>query len=337
MRELVKIVRFHEIGGPDVLQIDEFPLPQPGTGEARLRIKAIGLNRAEAMFRSNQYYLTPVLPSKNGYEAAGIVEAVGSGVDAALVGKAVSTVPSFSLANYGVYGEVAIVPASALAAYPERLSFEEGASIWMSYLTAYGALVYHGGVAKGDHVVLTAASSSVGLAAIQVAKAEGGIVIATTRNSAKKAELIAAGADHVIVTDEDNVAESILKITNGAGARIVFDAVAGPGLLDLAKATAPGALILIYGLLSPEPTPFPIYEAWAMAPERRSFKVMGYSMFEITSDPQLLEKASRYIFGRLESGTLKPRIDRTFTLPEIAEAHRYMEEGRQIGKIVVTV
>jgi len=337
MREFAKIVRFHSIGGPEVFQLDELPLPEPGAGEVRLRVRAIGLNRAEAMFRRDQYYLTPALPSKNGYEASGIVEAIGPGVEPDLVGKVRSTVPSFSLATYGVYGEVAIVPASALAAYPENLSFEEGASVWMQYITAYGALIHHGRLAKGDHVVLTAASSSVGLAAIQVARAEGAIVIATTRTVAKKAELIAAGADHVIVTDEENLTERILDITHGGGAKVIFDAVAGPGLADLAKATAPGALIVIYGLLSSQPTSLPIYEAWAMAPQRRSFKVMGYSMFEISSDPPLMQKASDYIFRRLETGELRPRIDRTFQLSEMAEAHRYMEDGQQIGKIVVTV
>jgi len=124
MSDLVKIVRFHEIGGADVLRIDELPLPEPGPGEVRLRVKAIGLNRAEIMFRAGQYMYEPVLPAKNGYEASGIVEAVGPDVDPGLVGKARSTVPSFILGKYGVYGEVAIVPASALAAYPEHLSFE---------------------------------------------------------------------------------------------------------------------------------------------------------------------------------------------------------------------
>ena len=337
MSQPVKIVRFHEIGSADVLRIDELPLPEPRAGEVRLRVKAIGLNRAEIMFRNDQYFLSPKLPSTNGYEASGIVEAVGAGVDPALVGKVRSTVPAFRLDQYGVYGEVAIVPAAALAAYPEHLSFEEGTSIWMQFITAYGALVHHGRIVKGDFVVITAASSSVGLAAIQITKAEGGIAIATTRTAAKKAELLATGADHVIVTDEENVLARILQITNGVGAKIVFDSVAGKGLSDLAKATAHGALILIYGLLSPDPTPFPIFEAWAKAPEGKSFKVMGYSLMELTSNAALFQQAVRYVFDKLQSRQLKPRIDRTFKLAEIADAHRYMEKNQQIGKIVVTV
>lgn len=337
MTNLVKIIRFHEKGSADVLRIDELTLPEPGPGEVRLRVKAIGLNRAEVMFREGQYFLEPTLPSNIGYEASGIVEAVGSGVDTGLIGKIRSTVPAFPLNQYGVYGEVAIVPAEALAAYPERLSFGEGTSIWMQYITTYGALVHNGHVTKGDYVVLTAATSSIGIAAIQIVKAEGGIVIATTRGADKRDELIAAGADHVIVTSEEDVATRIMEITQGAGARIIFDSVAGSGLAELARATAKDGLIMIYGNLAPEPTPFPIYESWGQGAQGKPFKMMGYTMFSITGDPVALKNAERYIFEKLESGQLKPRIDRTFPLSEIANAHRYMEKGQQIGKIVVVI
>src|ERR1700678_1276545 len=196
----VKIVRFHQTGGPEVLQLDELPLPDPAAGEVRLRVKAIGLNRAEVMFRTGRYLVEPKLPSKLGYEASGTVEAVGPGVDQSWIGKTVSTVPAFPANAYGVYGEVAIVPVRAIAAYPDRLTYEEGTSIWMQYTTAYGALIHQGRVAKGDFVLITAASSSVGIAAIEIAKAEGAISIATTRTSKKKRELLSLGADHVIAT-----------------------------------------------------------------------------------------------------------------------------------------
>jgi NADPH:quinone reductase-like Zn-dependent oxidoreductase len=112
----VKIVRFHRTGGADVLQLDEIPLQEPAAGEVRIRVKAIGLNRAEVMFRSGQYLAQPVLPSKLGYEASGIVEAVGSDVDRSWIGKTVSTVPAFDVTAYGVYGEVAIVPVRSYSA-----------------------------------------------------------------------------------------------------------------------------------------------------------------------------------------------------------------------------
>src|SRR5450631_4174626 len=178
-----KIVRFHAIGGPEVLKIEEMPVPGPGKGEVRLNVKAIGLNRAEVMFRRGEYLETATLPSKIGYEAAGVVAAVGPEVDKSWVGKTVSTLPAFLMTHYGVYGEVAIVPEGALAAYPEKLTPEQGTSIWMQYLTAYGALIHYARIKKGDFVVITAASSSVGIAAIEIANAEGAISIATTRTS----------------------------------------------------------------------------------------------------------------------------------------------------------
>ncbi len=330
--EMVKIVRFHELGGPEVLQLDELPLPEPGPGEARLRVKAFGLNRAEVVFRMGRYFMQPVLPSKLGYEASGVVEAVGEGVDTRWVGKTASTVPAFAADKYGVYGEVAIVPAYALAEYPAHLSYEEGTSIWMQYLTAYGALVQLGTMAKGDFVVITAASSSVGLAAIEMARAEGAISIATTRTSAKKAELLELGADFVIATEEEDLVARVMEITGGKGARIVFDPVAGKGIEALAAATAHGGTIFEYGALAPEPTPFPLRAAMS-----RALSVRGYTLFDVVSQPEEFAVAKRYVFERLESGAFKPKIAKVFPLAEIVEAHRYMQSNAQVGKIVVTV
>ena len=156
------------------------------------------------MFRRGQYLETPVPPSKLGYEAAGTVEAIGPDVDKSWTGKKVSTVPAFLMTHYGVYGEVAIVPVSALADYPERLTPEQGTSIWMQYLTAYGALIEYARITKGDFVVITAASSSVGIAAIEIANVEGATSIATTRTSKKKKTLVEVGAKHVIATEEED-------------------------------------------------------------------------------------------------------------------------------------
>jgi NADPH:quinone reductase-like Zn-dependent oxidoreductase len=260
------------------------------------------------------------------------VEAVGEGVDRSWLGKTVSTVPAFPLNQYGVYGEVAIVPAHALASYPEKLSFEEGASIWMQYLTAYGALVTQGHVAKGDFVLLTAASSSVGIAAIEIVKVEGGVSIAATRTSKKKPELLALGADHVIVTEEEDLAARVREITSGKGARVVFDPVAGKGLEALAAATAQSGIIFEYGALATEPTPYPLFAALS-----KHLTIKGYTLFEVVGNPAAFPKAKQYVFDHIAAGDFTPRIDRTFPLSQIVEAHRYMESNAQIGKIVVTV
>lgn len=328
----VRIVRFHQIGGPEVLKVDELPLPEPSTGEVRLRVKAIGLNRAEVMFRQGKYLVSPVLPSKLGYEASGIIEAIGSGVDKSWLGKIASTVPAFPADAYGVYGEVAIVPVSAVAEYPASLSYEEGTSIWMQYLTAYGALVMHGKVAKGDFVLITAASSSVGIASIEITKAEGAISIAATRTSKKKAELLAAGADHVIAAEEEDLAARVNEISGGKGARIVFDPIGGKGIEALAAAASFGGTIFEYGALAAGPTPFPLFAALG-----KGLAVRGYTLFEVLANPGASAKAKKYVFDRLAAGNFKPRIDKTFPLSQIVEAHRYMESNRQIGKIVVTV
>ena len=158
-----RVVRFHSVGGPEVLKIEEEPLPEPQKGEVRLDVQAIGLNRAEAMFRQGHYLETPVLPSKLGYEAAGVITAIGPEVDQKWLGKKASTIPAFLMTHYGVYGDVAVVPVTALAEYPEKLSPEEGTSIWMQYLTAYGALIVHAQIKKGDFVVRSASQGQVDL------------------------------------------------------------------------------------------------------------------------------------------------------------------------------
>lgn len=331
-QETVKIVRFHRPGGPEVLQLDELPLPEPATGEVRLRVKAIGLNRAESMFRQDRYLYHPKLPSKLGYEASGIVEAVGPGVDPHWLNKIASTVPTFRIDEYGTYGEVAIVPAGCLAQYPVGLSFEQGTSIWMQYLTAYGALMHFGKMTRGDFVIITAASSSVGIAAIEMAAAEGATSIAVTRKLDKKPSLRSAGASHVIVTEKEDLVARVNEITGGLGARIVFDPIGGPGLQALAEVTAQNGIIFEYGALSPEPTPFPLFPALA-----KHLTIRGYTLFEITTQLDPLNRAKQYITDRLANGSFKPLIDKVFPFSEIVEAHRYMEENNQIGKIVVKV
>ena len=323
-------VVFHELGDADVLKIEDQPLVEPGEGEVRIRVEAIGLNRAEVMFRRGQYLEQPVFPSKLGYEASGLVDALGSGVEGLSVGDRVSTIPAFSMVQYGVYGESAVVPAHAVAAYPENLSPAEGASIWMQYMTAWGAIVDYGQVKAGDAVLIPAASSSVGLAAIQIVKAAGAMAIATTRGSSKKQALLDAGADHVVVTEEENLPEAVMALTEGKGANIVFDPVAGPMLTSLAQATAQGGTIFVYGALSPQPTPYPLIEALG-----KGLSIQGYTLFEITGEPGRMAQAKQFVYQGLASGALKPILAQTFSLDDIVEAHRYMESNQQIGKIIV--
>lgn len=327
-----KIVRFQKIGGPEVLKIEEVPPAEPGAGEVRIKVQALGLNRAESMFYRGQYIYAPKLPSGLGYEAAGVVEAAGPGVDRSWVGKQVSTVPAFSMLDYSILGDEIIAPVSALAEYPAKLSPEEGAAIWMQYITAYGALIEFGHLKKDDFIVITAASSSVGLAAIEIAKAEGATVIATTRTSHKKQEVLGHGADHVIATAEEDLAARVHEITAGKGARILFDPISGPFLAKLAEAAAIYGIIFEYGALSTEPAVYPIVTAIS-----KLLTIRGYTLMEITRNPEKLPAATKYIHDRLEDGRFHPKIARTFPFEQIIEAYRYMESNAQIGKIVVTV
>ena len=222
------IVRFHQLGGPENLKFEDAAPQEPAKGEVRLRVKAAGLNRAEALYCRGQYLELPKLPSRIGYEVAGVVEAVGESVDLSWIGKSVATIPAYGMNQYGTLGEQAVVPAYALTEYPKNLTPEQAASAWMQYLTAYGALVFYGKVGAGDFVSIPAASSSVGLAAIQIVRDAGATAIAVTRTSAKKHALIALGAHHVIVSGEEDYAAQVKQISGGKGARLIFDPVAGP-------------------------------------------------------------------------------------------------------------
>lgn len=327
-----RVVRFHRIGGPEVLQIDDVPDRPLKEGELRVRVEAIGLNRAEQMFRSGAYLESPSLPATNGYEASASVLELGPGVSGFAVGEEISVIPAFSLNAYGVYADVAVVPAYAVVKRPKGLNAIEAAAVWMAYITVYGALIDIAKVGKGDAVVIPAASSSVGLAAIQTVNSVGGVSIALTRTSAKAAALKAAGAAHVVATEEQDLVEAINTITGGKGARVVFDPVGGPGIEKLAQAMAPGGILVLYGLLSLQPTPFPFGPAVS-----KGLNVRGYTLFELMPDASRRDAAISFVTRGLEAGTLKPVIAKTFPFDQIVEAHRYLESNTQFGKIVVTV
>jgi len=327
-----KVVRFHSIGGPENLKLEEEPARAPGKGEAKLRVQAVGLNRAELVYMRGFYFEQPVPPSRIGYEAAGVVEAVGPDVDPGWVGKQVATIPGYSMGQYGVLGEEAIVPAYSLGEYPAKLSPAEGSAIWMQYLTAYGALITFGGVKRGDFVLITAASSSVGLAAIQIVNAEGATAIAATRKTDKRAELLSLGAPHVIATEEEDLVKRVQEITGGNGARLIFDPVSGPFVDKLAEAAAFHGIIFVYGALAMQPTPFPLRPAM-----QKGLSLRGYTLFEINRDPQLLKTAKQYVFDRLSDGRFHPKIAKTFPLAQSREAYEYLESNQQVGKVVITV
>ncbi len=325
-----KVVRIHEQGPPEVLRIEDLEVGEPGAGELRVRIEAIGLNRSEAAFRAGQYPVKPKFPTPMGYEAAGVVEALGADLREFKVGDRVCVLPTYRLGEYGVYAERAIVPAGSVIPAPPNLSSVEAASIWMQYLTAL-AIIEITRATVGDYVIIRAASSSVGLAAIQLANWAGATPIAATRRSDKRQALLAHGAKHVIATEESNLVDEVMKITGGKGARIVFDPVGGPYVDTLAQAMAVDGTLFIYGGLSGQPTMHPHWPA-----AFKNLSIRGWVASTIWNHPERFARAKDLIIRGLSEGHLKPVIARTFKLDEIVEAHRFLESNAQMGKIVVT-
>lgn len=329
---MARIVRIHEYGDASVLKLEDLEVSAPAANEVQISVKAIGLNRAEVMFRNHAYLQEAEFPSRLGYEAAGIVTAVGSDVTEITIGDSVALIPPLDITRWGTYGELANVPAHLVVKSPKNLSFEEAAASWMQYVTAWGALIEQAKLRQGDFVIVTAASSSVGLAAFQMARMVGATSIAITRTHAKKQALLDAGAAHVIVSDEEDIVERVMTITAGQGARVVFDPVGGPSFEPLTQSMAQGGILLEYGALSSEPTPFPLFTVLG-----KSLTLKGYLYAEIVADPEALERAKAFILQGLKSGALRPIIAKTFTLSDIQDAHRFLEANQQIGKIVVTV
>jgi NADPH:quinone reductase len=325
-----KVVRIHEQGPPEVLRIENLEVGDPGAGELLLRIEAIGLNRSEAAFRAGQYPVKPKFPAPMGYEAAGVVDALGPGVRDCKVGDRVCVLPTYRLGEYGVYAERAIVPARSVLPAPPNLGSAEAASIWMQYLTAM-AIIEIAHATVGDYVIIRAASSSVGLAAIQLANWAGATPIAATRRNDKRQALLGHGAKHVIATEESNLVDEVMKITGGKGARIVFDPVGGPYVDTLAQAMAVDGTLFIYGGLSGQPT---LHPHWPAA--FKNLSIRGWVASTIWNYPERFARAQELILRGLSEGHLKPVIARTFKLDEIVEAHRYLESNQQTGKILVT-
>lgn len=327
-----KVIRFHRLGGPEVLKVEQVELAAPMPGEVQIRVHALGLNRAEALFRSGLYIEEPEFPSGSGLEAAGVIECVGSGVHGWTPGDRVAVVPPVSMKQHPTQGELINVAVGRVVPIPPGQSFEEAAATWMAYLTAYGALVDVAAVNSGEHVVITAASSSVGLAAIQLVNALGGLPIALTRSDRKREPLVAAGAAHVVTLDQDRVAEAIREITGAAGARVIFDAVGGKLLPVLVSAAAADGIVISYGALDVCPSELPPAALLA-----KSLTLRGYLVHELLRNPGSLSIAKEFILKRIASGDLVPKIARTFPFEEITAAYRFLESNAQFGKVVVKI
>ncbi|MFF4276979.1 zinc-dependent alcohol dehydrogenase family protein [Streptomyces sp. NPDC001536] len=332
MSTTARTVLFHEIGGPEVLKIEDVTVPAPGPGQVAVRVEALGLNRAEALFRSGTYYYQAALPaSRLGYEAAGVVEAIGEGVTELAVGDPVTTGPGIEMSAQGVYAERIVLPESAVLARPASVDAVTGAASWLTYTTAYGGLLETAGLRPGDHVLITGASSGVGTAAIQVARRIGAIPLVTTRTEAKRQGLLEAGAAEVIVSggDAETVAKEVRRLTGGRGAEVIFDAIGGPGFRPLAEALAEGGTVLVYGWLDRSPAEIP----WNWP-----FTIHTYANMTLTATPGGRRRSTAFLNAGLADGGFRPVVAEVFDgLDRIRDAHRLMESNRHTGKIVVRI
>jgi len=328
---MARAIRIHTLGGPEVLQIDDVEPGEPGPGEVRIRVEAVGLNRSEAMYRAGRYPTKPQLPSLIGYEGVGTIEVLGPGVEGFTLGERVCVLPMIHQGQYGIWAEQAIVPARILLPAPPGLTPAEAASIWMQYMTAY-AIIEVAEIGIGDGVIVRAASSSVGIAAIQLANWAGSVSIACTRTSDKADALRAHGAAHVVATEEEDLVARVMAITGGTGARTAFDPVGGPYVDTLAQALAPRGILFVYGGLSEQPTPYP---HWPCA--MKGLSMRGWVASEIWNHPHRYKAAQEKILAGLAGGQLKPVIAREFHgLEQLVAANEFLESNQQVGKVVVT-
>lgn len=332
---MAKNIRFHKIGGPEVLQLIEEDVPDPKANEVQVDIKAAGLNRAEYMYIAGQYLVQPKFPSLVGIEGAGIVFAIGSDVRDISIGDEVCIMPTFSFTDYGVIGERMNIPAASIQPKPEFMSFNEAAAAFIAYLTAWGGLVHSAGLKQNDGqvVLIPAASSSVGIAAIQLANAYGATTIATTRKYDKVEQLKRQNPTHIIVTEEEDLVPRVMEITHGKGFNIAFDPVGGRFIETMAAAAAYEAIMIEYGLLSMEETPIPFLATATKALSYKGFHVI----LDIITKLERFQKALDHLLPCFEDGTYKPVIDKIFSLEETDKAYAYMESNTQFGKIVVEV
>lgn len=330
-----QIVKFNKAEGPGALELLSESIPIPSQDEVVVQMKAAGLNRSEHMFMNGVYVIAPEFPSKIGTEGAGIIHNVGANVTGINIGDEVCITPNILPNAYGVLGKYIIAPKEAIVPKPKEITFNEAASVWMALSTAYCALVVNGGLEKNKKqiVVVTAASSAIGVGTIQMAKRFGATVIATSRNNNKDSFLKKNGADFIIHTNTENLTDKILEFTNSKGFDIAIDLVLGDFTAKLADAAASEATIIAGGLLSMEVPEIPFFPLVMKNLKLTSFHVV----FHLFRKPEVFKEASLEILDGLKNKHYWPVIDKVFTMEQATEAYLYLEENNQKGKVVIEI
>jgi NADPH:quinone reductase-like Zn-dependent oxidoreductase len=332
-------------GNPDVLKVEERPDPQVAAGEVRIAVKAAGINFADLLARTGMYPDAPKVPSIVGYEVAGEVETVGEGVTSVTVGDRV-----MAGTRFGGYAELVTVSEADVLHLPDKLSFEQGAAVPVNYATAYAGLVIMGGLREKDRVLIHAAAGGVGISATQIARARGAEIFGTA--SASKHDAIRAqGVDHPIDYRNTDFEAAVNEITDGEGIDLAFDAI-GPssfrkdyrllrsggrvvcyGISEVQTGDGRNIPGLLKGLASMTTATMPWWKSLTMMNENKG--VFGLNMLGWWDREGSLTRLIEPLEADLEAGNLNPVVAESFTFEKAPDAHRFIHERRNVGKVVL--
>ncbi|MFJ4373988.1 zinc-dependent alcohol dehydrogenase family protein [Pseudomonas japonica] len=333
-----RMIRFHKFGQSEVLKIEELPTPVPAAGEVQIRVQAIGVSWYDVLWRQNLAPSQARLPAGIGHEMAGVVTAVGEGVEDLAVGDKVASFPATSPNEHPVYGEVIVLPRTALTRYPDILTPIEASVHYTPLLIAYFAYVDLARARAGQTALITDASHCAGPAFVQLGKALGLKVIAATRDAAEREPLLKLGADKVIVTEEQDLLMQINKYTDNRGVDMVLDGLGGPQMSLLGDVLAPRGSLVLYGLQGGNQTPFP-----ACAAFQKNIQFFVHCIGNFTGKPELgitqdqvaLHRALRDINQFTADRQLLPQIIQVYPFERVGDAHRHMDECPCGGRVVL--
>jgi NADPH:quinone reductase-like Zn-dependent oxidoreductase len=341
----VRAVVLTATGGPEVLQVQDRPDPPVGPGEVRISVRAAGINFADTMARVGLYPDAPKPPCVLGYEVAGEIETVGEGVSEHKVGDRV-----VAGTRFGGQAELVTVPADQALSLPERLSFEQGAAFPVNYGTAYAALILMGGMRKGDRVLIHAAGGGVGISATQLARNVGAEIFGTA-SPGKHDAIRAQGVQHPIDYRSQDFEAEVMRITGGEGVDLIIDAL-GPtsfrkdyrllrsggrmvmyGLSESTKAGARDLPATLKGLLKMPLATMPWWKSLALMNENKG--VFGLNMLSWWEREGNLDRVTEPLLADLESGRLEPVVAEAFPFERAGEAHEFIGQRRNVGKVVL--
>jgi NADPH:quinone reductase-like Zn-dependent oxidoreductase len=328
-------------GPPQVLQLREAPDPVPGAGEVRIAVRAAGVNFSDILARVGLYPDAPNPPCVVGYEVAGSIDAVGPGVTRHHVGDRV-----MALTHFGGYADVVVVSAEHTYRVPARLSDAEAAAVPVTYLTAIVALYRLAALEPGETVLIHGAAGGVGTAAIQLARLRRAIIIGTASGT-KHDAVRGFGADHVIDYRHADVAAEVRRLTRNRGVDVVLDPVGGRSFRDSYKLLAPLGRLVVFGVSQAVPgerrslwsaarmmLQMPVFRPLTLMNHNRG--VFGLNLGRLWNESARLDASMQVLLPELDAGRLQPIVSATFPLERAADAHRFMHERRNVGKVVLT-